>query len=110
MNYLNFFNTALSVIILVFLSTFNITYLYFRFFFSKEQKTIETPNTFGCSDQMMDKMDRMEQAMDKYNEVFSSMNKSDVFISSKYDNIINNDKHVKEYMKYGRDNMTFEMK
>lgn len=110
MNYLDFLNTSLSVIILIFLSTFNIIYLYFRFFFSKEQKKVELSQNipgFGCSGNIMSRVEKMERAMDKYNEAFVYLNKSNSFLSSKYKDIIDNDKDVRKFMNEGRDNIKF---
>ncbi len=109
MNYLDFFNTTLSVIILIFLSTFNIIYLYFRFFFSKEQKKTElSQSNFGCSNEVMDRMDKMEKAMDRYNEAFAYINQSNVFLSKEYKDIIDNDKDVKRFINQSRDNIQFD--
>ena len=111
MNYLDFLNTSLSVIILIFLSTFNIIYLYFRFFFSKEQKETDLsqslPN-FGCSNKIMDRMNKMEKAMDKYNEAFTYLNGSNQFLSKEYKDIIDNDKDVKKFINQSRNAVQFE--
>ena len=111
MNYLDFFNTTLSVIIIIFLSTFNIIYLYFRFFFSKEQTQTNLSQTLpglGCSNKIMEKVNKMEKAMDKYNQAFSYLNNSNEFLSKEYKDIIEKDKDVKKYVNESRNAIQFQ--
>lgn len=111
MGYLEFFNTSLSIIIIIFLSTFNIIYLYFRFFFSKEQTKpgLSIPG-FGCPDEVSDRVDKMEKTLNKYNEAFVFLNNSNHFLSNEHRELINNDKDVKKFIEKSRESINFERK